>query len=159
MDMLTFMENRIDQMDFAGDLNINWDGDIRSFELEITMVGQTNDLEIENQEGGTADQEVTYDDALLIYDQKKVDGAEYADNYLQIIPFNGRQGIEQATLTGLFNYLETLLDDSMNDFLDFLDPEMNVATFQMNWSQPDFEQAVQEAKLAGAAGYFTYPKY
>ena len=159
MDMLTFMENRIDQMDFAGDLNINWDGDIRSFELEITMVGQTNDLEIENQEGGTADQEVTYDDALLIYDQQKVAGDKYADNYLKTIPFNGRQGIEQATLTGLFNYLETLLDDSMNDFLDFLDPEMSVATFQINWSQADYQQAVQEAKLVGAAGFFSYPKY
>ena len=96
---------------------------------------------------------------MLIYDQQKVAGDKYADNYLKTIPFNGRQGIEQATLTGLFNYLETLLDDSMNDFLNFLDPEMSVATFQINWSQADYQQAVQEAKLAGAAGFFSYPKY
>lgn len=159
LNMLTYMEQRIDDLDFAGDLNLNWDGDIRSFELEIVMVGQTNDLEIENQEGGTADQEVSYDDAVLIYDQQRVDGTEYAENYLHIVPFAGRQGIEQATLIGLFDYLAVLLDNSMNNFLDFLDPEMSLATFQIEWSQSDFEQAVATAKEAGATGYFAYPKY
>lgn len=159
MDMLSYFDEQIEALDFAGDLNVNWDQDIRSFELEILMTGQTNQLEIEDQEGALKDDEVQYDDAILIYDETKVDGREYADNYLTTIAFNGRQGLSRAIAQGLFSYLKDLLDDGMSDFLDFLDPEMSVATFQLDWDQTAFTQHVQQAEEQGITDFLSYPKY
>ncbi|WP_261805544.1 DUF3013 family protein [Lapidilactobacillus luobeiensis] len=159
MDILSYLDEQIEQSDFPGDLNINWDKEIRSFEIEILMTGQTNELEIEDQEGDTQAEEVNYDDAILIYDEQKVAGQDYAENYLATIPFAGRKGIEKAVLQGLVTYLTTLLDDGMNDFLDFLDPDLEVATFQLAWSTTDFEAAVAAARANGATGYYSYPKY
>ncbi|MFD1465753.1 DUF3013 family protein [Lapidilactobacillus mulanensis] len=159
MDMLKFFDEQIEALDFAGDLNVNWDQSIRSFELEIVMTGQTNQLEIEDQEGAVQDDEVQYDDAILIYDETKVDGNEYADNYLTVLPFNGRQGMPKAIAQGLFNYLKDLLDDGMSDFLDFLDPDMSVATFQLDWDQTAFMQYVQKAEDQGVNETLSYPRY
>lgn len=159
MDMLSYFDEQIEALDFAGDLNVNWDQDIRSFELEILMTGQTNQLEIEDQEGALKDDEVQYDDAILIYDETKVDGREYADNYLTTIAFNRRQGLSRAIAQGLFAYLKDLLDDGMSDFLDFLDPEMSVATFQLDWDQTAFTQHVQQAEEQGITDFLSYPKY
>ncbi|WP_461218258.1 DUF3013 family protein [Lapidilactobacillus salsurivasis] len=159
MDILSYLDEQIEQSDFPGDLNINWDKKIRSFEIEILMTGQTNELEIEDQEGDTQAEEVSYDDAILIYDDQKIDGADYAENYLATVPFSGRQGIEKAVLQGLMAYLGDVLDDGMNDFLDFLDPDLEVATFQLAWSQPAFEAAVAAARENGASGFYAYPKY
>jgi hypothetical protein len=47
----------------------------------------------------------------------------------------------------------------MSDFMDFLDPEMTVDTFILEWQQDIFEQAVQDAVDAGVTGYLSYPKY
>lgn len=159
MDMMTYFDKKIDELDFAGDINVNWDQDIRSFELEIMMTGMTNKMEIEDQVGDVKDDEVSYDDAILIYDETKVDGKQYAENYVATIPFSGRQGMAMSVAEGLFAYLKDWLDDGMSDFMDFLDPEMNVETFILEWQQDIFEQAVQDAEDAGAKGYLSYPKY
>lgn len=159
MDMMTYFDQQIEALDFPGDINVNWDQEIRSFELEITMTGITNKMEIEDQEGDIKDDEVSYDDAILIYDETKVNGADYAENYVATIPFNGRQGLSKSVADGLFTYLKDWLADGMSDFMDFLDPEMTVDTFILEWQQDIFEQAVQDAIDAGVTGYLSYPKY
>ncbi|WP_164506752.1 DUF3013 family protein [Lapidilactobacillus bayanensis] len=159
MDMMTYFDQQIDQLDFPGDINVNWDQDIRSFELEITMTGMTNKMEIEDQEGALKDDEVSYDDAILIYDETKVDGKQYAENYVATIPFNGRQGLPLSVADGLFAYLKDWLADGMSNFMDFLDPEMSVETFILAWQEDVYQQAVQAAVAAGVTGYLSYPKY
>lgn len=157
--MLSFMEEQLEKLDFAGELNLNWDRRIRSFEIEIKMTGQVHDLAIDDQQGQTQKQQVDYEDAILLYDQTHLDGLDYQDNYLAVIAFDSHRGISQAKLQGLFTYLQSLLDDSMSDFLDFLDPQVEIDTFQMQWSQDQLLTAIAAEPETSRNTFLPYPRY
>lgn len=157
--MLSFMEAQLAQLDFAGELNLNWDASIRSFEIEIKMTGQVNDLAIDDQQGQTQDQQVDYEDAILLYDQTRIDGQDYQDNYLAVLAFDSHCGMAQATLAGLFTYLQSLLDDGMSDFLDFLDPQLEIDTFQLTWSQDSLAAAIAAEPEDVQTVFLPYPRH
>lgn len=159
--MLDYIGDKMDDLDFDGDLNINWDKEAHVMELEYTMTVQTTkDYTIENQEGEVAENgDVSYDDAVLFYDKTRIDGDEYADNYLAIIPFAGKKGIDQATVDGFFAYFQELLDDGESDLLDFVDGTSKQDNFAMEFDEDAFKRAVAQQPAAKQAVYFGYPKY
>ena len=77
----------MDQLDFDGDLSLNWDKDAHVIELEITMTAESEaGVEVEDQTGTTVDDGlVTYQDAILFYDETRMHGADYADDYLAML--------------------------------------------------------------------------
>ncbi|WP_155287232.1 DUF3013 family protein [Lacticaseibacillus zhaodongensis] len=159
--MLDYIGDKMDALDFDGDLNINWDKEAHVMELEYTITVETNkDYSIEDQEGEVVDKgEVSYDDAVLFYDKTRVDGEEYADNYLAIIPFAGKKGIDQATVDGFFEYFQQLLDDGESDLLDFVDGTSEDDNFALDFDQEAFEKAVAAQPAAKQSVFYGYPKY
>ncbi len=67
MNMLDAIGDKMDQLDFDGDLSLNWDKDAHVIELEITMTAESESgVEVEDQTGTTVDDgPVTYQDAIL----------------------------------------------------------------------------------------------
>ncbi|WP_409043193.1 DUF3013 family protein [Latilactobacillus sakei] len=102
--MLEFFEAELDDLQFSGDININWDKQSRAIELEFTLnVTKSQELAVEDQNGELNESdEISYEDAILFFDESKIDGFEYADNYLAVIPFSGRQGLNAPSRAWCF---------------------------------------------------------
>ena len=50
MNMLDAIGDKMDQLDFDGDLSLNWDKDAHVIELEITMTAESESgVEVEDQ--------------------------------------------------------------------------------------------------------------
>lgn len=160
--MLDYIGDKMDALDFDGDLELNWDKEAHVLEVEITMyVDAAEGFEVEDQDGQTIDNggEVDYVDAIMFYDRTRLKGEEYADNYLAIFDFAGKQGIEQARVDALFTYLQTLLDDGQSDLFDFVDGTTEQDTFELS-----FDQAAYDAVYAAQPNHtkrvlLPYPKF
>ena len=159
--MLDYIGDKMDALSFDGDLDINWDKSAHVFELEMTMyVEATGDYEVEDQDGQEiVDGEVDYSDAILFYDQTRVNGDDYRDNYLAIFGFDGKKGLSQATIDALFVYLQKLLDDGQSDLFDFVDGTSEAETFELNFDQAVFEAELAKQPATAQSTYIAYPKY
>lgn len=159
--MLDYIGDKMDALDFDGDLNLNWDKEAHVIELEYTMTVITDkEFTIEDQDGEVADSgEVSYDDAVLFYDKTKLDGAEYADDYLTIIPFAGKKGIDQATVDGFFDYFQQVLDDGESDLLDFVDGTGEDDEFAVSFDADELNKAIATQPANKGDVYYAYPKY
>ena len=82
INMLDAIGDKMDALDFDGDLSLNWDKDAHVIELEITMTVQSESgIEVEDQSGETVDNgPVEYQDAILFYDETRLHGEDYADD-------------------------------------------------------------------------------
>ena len=161
MNMLDAIGDKMDQLDFDGDLSLNWDKDAHVIELEITMTAESEaGVEVEDQTGTTVDDGlVTYQDAILFYDETRLHGTDYADDYLAIFGFNGKKGIDVATVNALFIYLQDLLDDGQSDLMDFVDGTSDDDTFALNFDEARYEAILAEQPDADNRIFLPYPKY
>lgn len=159
--MLDYFEDKMNQLDFDGDLSLNWDPSAHVFELMITLTAQNDQhITLENQAGDETDENVvSYEDAILFYDQRRVNGDEYADNYLALIPFDAKTGMNKAEADDFFAYFQDVLDDGMSDLLDFLDPDTDQTTFELQWSVDKFAAAVAAQPRYKQNEWLTYPRY
>lgn len=159
--MLEFFEAELDDLQFSGDININWDKQSRAIELEFTLnVTKSQELAVEDQNGELNESdEISYEDAILFFDESKIDGFEYADNYLAVIPFSGRQGLNAQVGRGVFNYFQDLLDDGEDRLAAFVNDESDDETFILDWDDTVFQATVAQASDDLAKKYYTYPKY
>ena len=87
INMLDAIGDKMDALDFDGDLSLNWDKDAHVIELEITMTVQSESgIEVEDQSGETVDNgPVEYQDAILFYDETRMHGEDYAMARLTMI--------------------------------------------------------------------------
>ncbi|WP_125703601.1 DUF3013 family protein [Lacticaseibacillus daqingensis] len=160
--MLDYIGDKMDALDFDGDLDLNWDKEAHVFEVELTMyVDAAAGFEVEDQDGQTVTDgnEVDYSDAILFYDETRLNGADYADNYLATFGFAGKKGIEQAKVDALFSYLQELLDDGQSDLFDFVDGTSDAETFELTFDQAKFDAAYAAQPAAAKATAIPYPKY
>ena len=159
--MLDFFEAELDDLQFSGDVNLNWDKQARAIELEFTLnVTKSQALAVEDQNGELNESdEISYEDAILFFDESKIDGFEYADNYLAVIPFNGRQGLNAQVARGVFNYLQDLLDEGEDQLAAFANDESEADTFILNWDDTVFQATIAQADEQLAKKYYAYPKY
>ncbi len=159
--MLDYIGDKMDALDFDGDLNLNWDKSAHVIELEYTMTVITDkDYTIENQDGEVAETgEVSYDDAVLFFDKTRLKGEDYVDNYLAVIPFAGKKGIDQATVDGFFDYFQQVLDDGESDLLDFVDGTGEDDEFEVTFDQAQLDATISEQPAAKADVFYAYPKY
>ncbi|WP_127848235.1 DUF3013 family protein [Lacticaseibacillus hulanensis] len=159
--MLDYIGDKMDALDFDGDLNLNWDKEAHVIELEYTMTVTTDqEYQIQNQEGDVAESgEVSYDDAVLFYDKTKINGDDYKEDYLTIIPFAGKKGIDQATVDGFFEYFQQVLDDGESDLLDFVDGTSEGDEFAVQFDQDALDAAIAQQPAPKADVFYAYPKY
>ncbi|WP_056950759.1 DUF3013 family protein [Lacticaseibacillus nasuensis] len=159
--LLDYLGDKMDALDFDGDLDLNWDKEAHVFELELTMYTEAaGEFAVEDQDGREIqDGEIDYSDAILFYDQTRLKGADYADNYLTTIGFAGKKGLDQAHLDGFFVYLQTLLNDGQSDLFDFVDGTSSAETFALTFDEAAYAAAVAAQPAAAHTTWIPYPKY
>lgn len=160
-DILDYLDQKFEKLNFDGDINMNWDKKSRSIEIEMVFYAQNSDnTKISDIDGVESENEIiSFADAILLYDgtkQLKVN----QDDYLVTLPFNGKKGWKLSEGEGFIDYLQTLLDDGQSDLLDFLSDDTQ-SFFNLTWSNDAYLQSIQHQKMELAAKDLDikYPKF
>lgn len=155
----------IEKLTFDGEIELNWDQSAFVFELNFTIQAQNTAhtaLEWTDQQGSEAVDDtdvVNYEDSVLFYDPSRLNGLDYADDYLTIVPFAGKKGLSKAVLDAFLANLQDTLDDGESDLMDFLDPDSQAETFELTWDKARYDAYLAQQNPTAQQQFLPYPKY
>lgn len=156
--MLTYLDQQITKKITEYDVALDWNTKNHSIEVVFRLFAENNEHEqIDDLEGTVSQEEIIeFEDGVLFYNPEKtsVDGEEF----LAVIPYEGKKGIKQSVLDGFVDYLNEVLTEGQSDLLDFLTDE-NQEVFELKWSQEAFEAAVKKYQQTEGDTYIAYPSY
>lgn len=157
--ILTYLDQRLNKEIIDYDVALDWDTKTHSIEVIVRLFAENSGQEkIDDIEGTVSDEEIIeFEDGILFYNSQKqeVDTEEY----LAVIPYEGKKGIKKAILDGFVTYLHEVLIEGQSDLLDFLTDE-NQELFELKWSDEIFQQRVKKyEELASNNRYIAYPSY
>lgn len=140
------------------DLAIDWNKKEHSVEVIIRLFAENRENEqIGDIEGTLSEEEyIEFEDGILFYNPAKIQ--PNSEDYLALIPYEGKKGIKKSVLDGFITYLKDVLDEGQSNLLDFLSDEA-AEIFELNWSQELFEKAVQKCENKTSDTYIAYPSY
>ena len=156
--MLMYLDEQMSKQLEEYDLAIDWNKKSHSVEVIIHLFAENKKNEqIGDIEGTISEEEyIEFEDGILFYNPTK--NQPDAQEYLALIPYEGKKGMKQSILDGFILYLKDVLADGQSDLLDFLSDE-KTEFFELNWSQELFEQAIQQCENKTRDTYIAYPSY
>lgn len=157
--MLDYLDKQLEVKVSEFDTAIDWDTRNHTIEVVVRLFAENKDGEaIDDAEGVMSEEEIIeFEDGLIFYNNQKTKQKPDSQDYLAVIPFDGKKGIEQAVIDGALAYLNEVLINGQDELLEFLtDPEKE--TFELVWETEQFNQAVEQAET-GKNVYLPYPSY
>lgn len=156
--MLTYLDQQITKNITEYDVALDWNTRNHSIEVVFRLFAENTAHEQIDDAIGTVSEEeiIEFEDGVLFYNPEKTSVDE--DDYLAVIPYEGKKGIKQSVLDGFVTYLNEVLTEGQSDLLDFLTDE-NQEVFELKWSDEAFEKAVQQYQKADGDTYIAYPSY
>lgn len=153
--MVTYLDNYLNKKIPDYELALDWDTRNHSFEIAFRIYGENKaQIEIDDADGVASEEEIIeFEDAILLVDPDK---SKYdADDYLAVIPYEGKKGMKKNELTAVVDYLKDVIDDGQSDLLDFLADDSDEAVFEMNWDDAVFKASIKPSD----SSYLSYPSY
>jgi hypothetical protein len=157
--MLDYLDKQLEVKVSEFDTAIDWDTRNHTIEVIVRLFAENKEGEaIDDAEGVLSEEEVIeFEDGLIFYNSQKTKQKPDPQEYLAVIPFDGKKGIQQAVIDGALTYLNEVLINGQDELLDFLtDPEKE--TFELVWETERFDKAVEQAEAAKNV-YLPYPSY
>ncbi|WP_125981209.1 DUF3013 family protein [Loigolactobacillus iwatensis] len=164
MKKVTLLDELAEQVAAFDDANatlaLNWDQQHHVFEITIDLIAQNKVAQTILDATGVSstDKKIEFEDQLLIYDTKRLDGAAYQTDYLAMIPFTGKQGLAKQQVAAIFSYLEDVVDNGLSDLMTFLNDDA-VTTFQLKWDNVAYQAQVAANGSIKASDYLPYPRF
>ncbi len=154
--LITYLDKQLTKKITEYDTAIDWDAKNHTIELVIRLFAENAaGTVIDDAEGVESEEEIIeFEDGILFYNPQKSRFDE--EDYLAIIPYEGKKGIQQAVIDGLVDYLQEVLDQGQSDLLDFLSEENEDEFFELQFSEEALEQAIEKYE---EEGYLPYPSY
>ncbi len=153
--MLDYLENSL--ITSFGDREFAIDWDVREHRIEVLFRLFTENKKgnvIEDESGVQSEEAyIEFEDSLVFYSTDKKTPSK--EDYLTIIPFDRKKGIEKGIIEAVTTYLNDVLVDGEVDLLDFLTDE-SIESFELIWNEEDFNQVKKEYPNKT---YVSYPKY
>lgn len=154
--LLTYLEEQLEK--YLGDYDFAIDWNTRQHTVEVIVVLYAENKkanEIEDATGvNTTEDVIEFEDSILIYDPARGDIEQ--DEYLAVLPYEGKKGMSKRTLIALAKYLRDVLTEGESDLIDFLtDEEADI--FELKWDADVF--AANLATAGGPTDYVAYPKF
>ncbi|OJG92777.1 hypothetical protein RV15_GL002722 [Enterococcus silesiacus] len=156
--MLTYLDQQMTQKITEYDVALDWNTKNHSIEVVFRLFAENTEHEqIDDRQGTISEEEIIeFEDGVLFYHPEKTSVDE--EEYLAVIPYEGKKGINQSVLDGFVDYLNEVLTEGQSDLLDFLTDE-NQEVFELKWSQEAFETAIKKYQQADGDTYIAYPSY
>ncbi|WP_207694128.1 hypothetical protein DOK67_0001932 [Enterococcus sp. DIV0212c] len=156
--MLTYLDQQMTKKITEYDVALDWNTKNHSIEVVFRLFAENMAYEqIDDAQGTVSEEEIIeFEDGILFYNPEKTSVDE--EEYLAVIPYEGKKGIKQSVLDGFVDYLNEVLTEGQSDLLDFLtDEEQEV--FELKWSNEVFEEATKKYQTADGETYIAYPSY
>ncbi|EOI03089.1 hypothetical protein UAY_00836 [Enterococcus moraviensis ATCC BAA-383] len=156
--MLTYLDQQITKKITEYDVALDWNTRNHSIEVVFRLFAENKTHEQIDDAAGTLSEEeiIEFEDGVLFYNPEKTSVEE--EDYLAVIPYEGKKGIKKSVLDGFVAYLNEVLTEGQSDLLDFLTDE-DQEVFELKWSNEEFEKAVQAYQKADSDVYIAYPSY
>ncbi|ALS37451.1 hypothetical protein ABID30_001420 [Enterococcus rotai] len=156
--MLTYLDQLITKDITEYDVALDWNTRNHSIEVVFRLFAENTAHEQIDDATGTVSEEeiIEFEDGVLFYNPAKTSVDE--NDYLAVIPYEGKKGIKQYVLDGFVTYLNEVLTEGQSDLLDFLTEE-DQEVFELKWSDEAFERAVEQYQKADGDTYIAYPSY
>lgn len=151
--MLTFLDRQIEKKLSDYEVELDWDVQNHTIEIIMHLYAENKSNQAIDDIAGllSAEDVIEFEDGVLLYDEKKA--VFDPTDFLTVIPFNGKKGMERKKMVALIDMLKEVLDEGQSDLLDFLTSEAEV--FELK-----FDPAVFAAKTAPlSADFVPYPSY
>lgn len=154
--LITYLDKQLTKKITEYDTAIDWDAKNHTIELVIRLFAENAaGTVIDDAEGVESEEEIIeFEDGILFYNPQKSRFDE--EDYLAVIPYEGKKGIQQAVIDGLVDYLQEVLDQGQSDLLDFLSEENEDEFFELQFSEETLDQAIEKYE---EKGYLPYPSY
>ncbi|MGY3778175.1 DUF3013 family protein [Isobaculum melis] len=162
LDLLTYLDEKMKEQFHDVEWTIEWYKKEKNITLYFSLFAEISDdaAEIADIEGTIAENEVIeFEDSLVFFDPEK-SKIEATEDYLQVIPFSLKKGLEIGYLETLLAYLKDVLDEGQSDLLDFV-TNPDIEEFELNWDDASFEARLAQAKLETKYDqtFIPYPKF
>lgn len=157
--MLDYLDKELNEKIRDFDTAIDWDTRNHTIEVVVRLFAENKDGEtIDDAQGVLSEEEVIeFEDGVIFYNEQKTKQKPDSQDYLAVIPFDGKKGIQQSTIDGFLIYLNEVLIDGQDDLLEFLtNPEKE--SFELIWDTEQFNKAVEQAEKENNS-YLPYPSY
>ncbi|QIL46097.1 DUF3013 family protein [Vagococcus coleopterorum] len=154
--MLYFLEAQLEKNLGDYDFAIDWNTKNHTVEVIAVIYAENKGEQVIDDAEGvqTAEDIIEFEDSLMLYNPDKF--TPNAEEYLTLIPYEGKKGIKKAVLVALGKYLGQVLTEGESDLLDFLDDDA-AEVFELNWNQTEFDALLEKANQS--TDYIAYPKY
>jgi DNA-3-methyladenine glycosylase len=154
--LITYLDKQLAKKITEYDTAIDWDAKNHTIELVIRLFAENAaGTVIDDAEGVESEEEIIeFEDGILFYNPQKSRFDE--EDYLAVIPYEGKKGIQQIVIDGLVDYLQEVLDQGQSDLLDFLSEENEDEFFELQFSEEALDQAIEKYE---EKGYLPYPSY
>lgn len=157
--ILDYLDKQLNEKISEFDTAIDWDTRNHTIEVIVRLFAENKDGEaIDDAEGVLSEEEVIeFEDGVIFYNEQKTKQQPDPEDYLAIIPFDGKKGLHKSVIDGMLSYLNEVLIDGQDELFDFLtDPEKD--SFELVWETEKFNQAVEHAASENDP-YLPYPSY
>lgn len=139
---------------FPFDYEINWDKKNHAVEVAFLLEAENKaGIELLDEAGETSDQDIFFEEAVVLYNPAKSSIAEGA--YLAALPYEPKKGLSREFVAYFVDFLSQTAEAGLDALLDFLaDPE--AAEFEISWNNQAFEKG--QAELTETE-FYSYPRY
>ncbi|GAA2903682.1 DUF3013 family protein [Enterococcus pseudoavium] len=153
--MITYLDSYLNKKIPDYELALDWDTKNRSFEIAFRLYAENKgQIEIDDVDGVASEEEIIeFEDAILLVDPAK--STYDADDFLAVIPYEGKKGMKKNELTAVVDYLKDVIEEGQSDLLDFLADDSEDAIFEMNWDDAVFKATIKPSD----SNYLPYPSY
>lgn len=157
--MLDYLDKQLSEKISEFDTAIDWDTRNHTVEVIVRLFAENKDGEaIDDAQGVMSEEEIIeFEDGVIFYNEQKSKQKPDLEDYLAVIPFDGKKGLKKSVIDGTLNYLNDVLINGQDELLEFLtDSEKD--SFELVWDTEQFNQAVEQAETATEV-YLPYPSY
>lgn len=118
--MITYLDKYLNKKIPDYELALDWDTRNHSFEIAFRIYGENKEqIEIDDVDGVASEEKIIeFEDAIVLVDPTKSDYD--TENYLAVIPYEGKKGMKKNELTAVVDYLKDVIEEGQSDLLDFL---------------------------------------
>ncbi|MCB5954119.1 DUF3013 family protein [Enterococcus sp. CWB-B31] len=157
--MLDYLDKQIDKQLSEFDTAIDWDTRNHTIELMVRLFAENNAGEaIDDSEGISSQEEIIeFEDGILFFNTEKGKQEPNPEDFLAVIPFDGKKGISKAVIDSVLVYLNDVLTDGLDDLLEFLNnPDKEF--FELIWDEEEYKNILKQAGT-DLEIYLPYPSY
>ncbi len=157
--MLTYLDRQLTKKIPEYDVVLDWDARNHTIELVLRLFAENpNHLQVDDAQGVASEEEIIeFEDGILLFDPQKSSFAE--EDFLAVIPYAGKKGIQKALLDALVDYIKEILTEGESDLLDFLNDESEEAVFELVFDQDQLLDRMNTYQESDGESYIPYPSY